>query len=103
MFVLPTSIAPASRSSRTTVAVSEGVYAKPGQPAVVGTPATSMLSFTANGIPYSGSDGSASSSLAALARSSSSQMREIHTGASTAPARAMTSRATSDGVRRPAR
>ncbi len=33
-------------------------YPKSGQPAVVAMPATSMLSLTANGMPYSGSAGS---------------------------------------------
>src|SRR5882724_1525354 len=59
-FVLPATIAPASTSRRTTGALRSGAYAKSGQPAVVGSPATSMLSLTANSIPASGSPGSIS-------------------------------------------
>ena len=53
-FALPTGIAPASISRRTTSACASGTYAYAGHPAVVGQPATSMLSFTANGTPHSG-------------------------------------------------
>ena len=49
--VLPTTIAPAARSRATTSASTSGTYAAPGHAAVVGTPATSMLSLTTNGTP----------------------------------------------------
>src|SRR5580658_9851493 len=49
--VLPATMAPASRSRRTTVASDVGMYANCGQAAVVGHPATSMLSLTAKGTP----------------------------------------------------
>ncbi len=49
--VLPTGIAPAARSRATQVASAFGVQAKAGQAAVVGRPATSMLSLTAKGTP----------------------------------------------------
>ena len=52
--VLPTSTAPASRSFCTAGAVLSGTYEKEEQAAVVGIPATSMLSFTAKGNPASG-------------------------------------------------
>src|SRR5579871_5961918 len=50
-FVFPIRIPPASRIFCTTVAVVVASYANAGQPAVVGRPATSMLSLTAKGIP----------------------------------------------------
>ncbi len=50
---MPISTAPAACSRWTTGAVCAGLYAKAGQPAVVGRPATSMLSFTAKGTPAS--------------------------------------------------
>src|SRR5580658_4062320 len=49
--VLPTTMAPASRNRRTTVASDLGTYANSGQAAVVGQPATAMLSLTAKGTP----------------------------------------------------
>ena len=57
---------PASNSGCTARACSAGTWMKSGQAAVVGTPATSMLSFTAKGTPHSEprcSAGSASSCL----------------------------------------
>ncbi len=51
MLVLPTTSAPASVSRCTTVADTRATREKAGQAAVVGKPATSMLSLTANGIP----------------------------------------------------
>ena len=51
---LPTKIPPASTRRCTTGADAAGTYAMSGHATVVGTPATSMLSFTANGIPKSG-------------------------------------------------
>ena len=48
---LPISMAPASSSRWTTGAVRSATYAYPGQASVVGQPATSMLSFTPNGMP----------------------------------------------------
>jgi len=48
---LPTRMAPASSMRRTTVALFSGRWAKAGQPAVVGSPLTSMLSLTDNGTP----------------------------------------------------
>ena len=50
-FVFPTTIAPASSSRRTQCASRSGCRVNAGQPAVVGRPATSMLSLTANGTP----------------------------------------------------
>ena len=80
--VLPTKIAPASSRRRTTVAVASGLYAKAGHAAVVGRPATSMLSLIANGTPKS--DGRASGShrssiAAARACSAAASKREIQT------------------------
>ena len=49
--VLPSAIAPASTSACTTGDDAAGEYANSGQAAVVGCPATSMLSLTANGMP----------------------------------------------------
>ena len=49
--VLPTTIAPASRTRCTAVADSSGTWANSGQALVVGRPATSMLSLTAIGTP----------------------------------------------------
>src|SRR4051794_9780420 len=72
MFVLPTSRAPASSSRRTTVADRAAGSVRAGQAAVVGIPATSMLSFTANGSPASGP--SAAGASAAAPASSSSRM-----------------------------
>lgn len=46
--------APASNSGCTARACAAGVYWKAGQAAVVGCPATSMLSFTAKGMPHRG-------------------------------------------------
>src|SRR4051794_8296048 len=54
MFVLPTGTAPASSSRRTAVAERAAGSVRAGQAAVVGIPATSMLSLTANGSPASG-------------------------------------------------
>src|SRR4051794_27943533 len=62
MFVLPMTVAPAATSRSTTAAEHCGTYAYAGQAAVVGTPATSMLSFTASVHPCSGpASGSAGS------------------------------------------
>jgi hypothetical protein len=73
---LPATVAPAATSRRTTVAVVSGSNANAGQPAVVGRPATSMLSFTARRDPASGSAGSTS---AASAATTSGSRRVIHT------------------------
>src|SRR5215212_4677892 len=69
--------APASTSSSTAAAGSAGVRANAGHPAVVGTPATSMLSFTANGRPPSGS--SDSRARRAIASTSSRGRTEMRT------------------------
>ena len=53
-FVLPTTVAPAAVRRSTTGALRSRSVAKAGQPAVVGRPATSMLSFTARRRPDSG-------------------------------------------------
>ena len=45
---------PASSSTCTTGALSAGIYLNASQEAVVGRPATSMLSFTPKGMPYRG-------------------------------------------------
>ena len=98
-------MAPASSSRRTAAASSSGVSAKAGQAAVVGIPATSMLSFTAKGIPYSGSDSPASRrrvTSSARARASGSGTLEIHTAPSAAPStRAHACSITSRGVTPP--
>ncbi len=49
--VLPSGMAPSATRRSTTLADRCGVYAKAGQAAVVGTPARSMLSLIANGMP----------------------------------------------------
>ncbi len=70
---MPIRIAPAARSRATAGAVSVGVKAKSGQAAVVGRPATSMLSFTAKGTPHSGlACGSKAPSASAAASASAS-------------------------------
>ena len=85
---LPTRIAPASRNRATTSASSVGTYAAPGHAAVVGTPATSMLSLTTNGTPNSGSDaGSTPASAATSARARSTHGGPISTPGG-APSRA---------------
>src|SRR3984885_13511260 len=53
--VLPSTTAPAARSRTTAVASRAGRYSYEGAPAVVGSPATSMLSLTAATSPASGS------------------------------------------------
>jgi hypothetical protein len=65
---LPITIAPASSSFCTTAALAGGSYAKSGQAAVVGKPRTSILSFTANGMPYNGNCNAAGSACKAAAR-----------------------------------
>ena len=79
MFVLPTSIAPASMSRCTAGAVAVARYEKAGQAAVVCMPATSMLSLTANGTPASGSD---ESTVRARSSARSSSTSEIQIGRS---------------------
>src|SRR3954447_17040336 len=54
MFVLPMTAAAAASRRSTTGADRSGTYAYAGHAAVVGTPATSMLSFTARVHPCSG-------------------------------------------------
>ena len=49
--VVPSTSAPAARSRATTGASASGLYAYAGQPAVVGSPATSMLPLTATSLP----------------------------------------------------
>ena len=56
--------AAAARRSRS----SPGCRRTPGRPAVVGSPARSMLSLIANGMPYSGSDSGSTSRARARAR-----------------------------------
>ena len=83
--VLPTRIAPASSSRRDAAArAGRACRRTPGRPAVVGSPATSMLSLTANGTPYSGGScavrrGQSPSSSAARACSvAASKRRDPH-------------------------
>jgi hypothetical protein len=90
-FVLPTTIAPAPRSRATAVASASGRYPNAGQAAVVGKPATSMLSLTATSTPASGSRSPAatrSSTADASAATSSTSRRAIQiSGRSTAAMR----------------
>src|SRR5688500_8268520 len=80
MLALPTTTAPAARRRPTSVASVVARYAKPGQPAVVVAPATSMLSLTTYGTPYSGSDdGSTSARRLASARARSTSGSPINT------------------------
>ena len=103
-FVLPTRMAPASSSLRTAVAVSTGAYAKPGHAAVVSQPATSMLSFTANGMPHSALAGSGSVPSSVAAVSARSRSSAIQTPSSPRDRmRRPTSRITSAGGRAPDR
>lgn len=57
MFSLPMYRAPASRRCCTAGAVDFAVYVNASQVAVVFIPSTSMLSFSANGMPYRGGSG----------------------------------------------
>ena len=50
-FVLPTTMAPAARKRATTGASHSATYEYAGHAAVVGQPATSMMSLTAKGTP----------------------------------------------------
>src|SRR6266566_4391278 len=69
--VLPIGTAPAAMRRPTATADSAAGVVRIGQPAVVGTPTTSMLSLTANGIPASGPGGAAAVSASTRAGSSS--------------------------------
>jgi hypothetical protein len=59
--VFPITIAPSAIRRSTAWAWRCGKYENSGQPAVVGRPATSMLSFTANGTPKSAPPGASRS------------------------------------------
>ena len=82
--VLPRRMAPAASSLATTVADSVGVYAKSGHPAVVGMPATSMLSFTAKVTPANGTSSSRRATSAARAAATSRATRLIQIAGSPA-------------------
>jgi hypothetical protein len=104
--VLPRHIAPAASSRATTPADAAGCFSNAGQPAVVGRPPTSMLSFTAKGMPQSGraaaSAGFMVSSAEARARSAASGVRAIHTASSPCATIRVSSISTSAvGVSRP--
>ena len=72
--------------------------AKAGQAAVVGSPATSMLSLTAKGTPQSGRVGSKAPRAAAIADSAAPSKRAMKMpGSSTAASRRSTSRITAAG------
>ncbi|MGX1494045.1 hypothetical protein RKD41_006304 [Streptomyces tendae] len=76
VLVLPTITAPAARSRRTASPSSATGGNSPRQPNAVGSPATSMSSFTATGTPSSGSrspDASRSSAARASARAASAR------------------------------
>ena len=77
--VLPSTTAPAARSRATAVASLAGRYAYEGAPAVVGSPATSMLSLTAATRPASGSISPAAvlASIAAASASASAAGRSV--------------------------
>ena len=78
-FVLPSTTAPASRSRTTTSASRSGTECSSARlPAVVGSPATSMLSLTRTGTPCSGprTRPSARSASSAAARSRASGARQ---------------------------
>ncbi len=80
--VLPITTAPALRSRATQVASRAGRYSYEGAPAVVGSPATSMLSLTAATRPASGScspAATAASIAAASARASAAGRSVIQT------------------------
>jgi hypothetical protein len=81
MLVLPRHSAPAASKRSTVSALFFGRYANSGHAAVVGMPATSMLSFTPNGMPHSGGELLSSNAPKAFARASSSALgtRWIHT------------------------
>ena len=100
-FVLPIGTAPASTRRSTTAADSPGVRANAGQAAVVGTPATSMLSFTANGTPPSGR--SAPRARSARPTTSSRGRTEIHAGGPSSRARSHARVTTSTGSSDPTR
>src|ERR1700722_9063572 len=79
---MPSTTAPAARSLATDVASAAGRYAYEGAPAVVGSPATSMLSLTAAARPASGScapAATAASISAASARASAAGRSVIQT------------------------
>ncbi len=89
---MPSATAPAARRRATAGASASGRYAYEGQPAVVGSPATSMLPLTANTVPASGSRSPAAvraSTAAASASATARGRRSIHTsGRSTRAMRA---------------
>ena len=78
-FVLPSTTAPAARSRATEVASRSGVYAYDGAAAVVGIPATSMLSLTAATSPASGRAAPAAvwASISVASASASSRRRSV--------------------------
>lgn len=101
VLVLPMTIAPAARSRRTASPSSASGGNTPRQPNAVGSPATSMSSFTATGTPSSGrrtpdanslSAASASAS-AASARTTRKAFRECWVASIRASARSTSSRA----------
>ena len=94
-FVLPSKIAPAAFSRRTTSASSVGTRSRnTSLAAVVRTPAVSMLSFTAIGMPWSGPRGRPACSSFSMARASSSasSSRTVMNACSSGSKRRMRSR-----------
>lgn len=71
VFVLPTITAPAARSRRTASPSSAAGGKSPAQPNAVGSPATSVSSFTATGTPSSGRRPPAANSRSAASASAS--------------------------------
>ncbi len=69
-FALPMITAPAARSRATRNASSGSAASKAGEPAVVGMPATPMLSLTSTGMPSSGPRGPFAARAASLAAAS---------------------------------
>jgi hypothetical protein len=102
--VLPITSAPAALRRATTVASVSGVKAKAGQAAVVGMPATSILSFTAKGMPQSGlvAGSKAPSALASASTDAFSARWMKIPGSSAASSRAKTVSTTFSADRRPA-
>ena len=98
-------IAPAAFSRVTAKASPCGVKAKAGHPAVVGRPATSILSLTAKGTPQSGrllGSGARASSASTCARSASRVAGVMKVAGSAAAMRAATPSRTAKGEVPPA-
>src|SRR3569833_1299118 len=104
---LPINSPPASRTCCTAGALDVGVYSYCAQAAVVGIPATSIVSFTENGTPKSGGSGFPAyleASFSAAVRQAALDSRWIHTAepcCSYSSMRSYTRLAMSGGVMRP--